>query len=56
MCEVCSLQPAPESVQHLLVIVAEVLMLFYSLKLAVIIFFLGYCFAKNVWYCPQCKR
>lgn len=55
-CEICRLQPVPESVQYILLIGLEVLLIFYSFKLAIALFFISYCFARNIWLCPQCRR
>ena len=53
----CHLQPAPESTQYLPFVIAEVaILVFFSWKIAAMIFFVSYCFAKNQWLCPQCKR
>lgn len=42
--------------QHLPFVILELILLFYSLKLAAALFIASYCFGKNCWYCPQCKR
>jgi len=56
LCSVCQLQPIPESAQHIPFIIAEILLIFYSLKLTIVVFFISYCFSKNCWLCPQCRR
>lgn len=34
----------------------EVFLAFISLRLSAAFLLCSYCFARNAWFCPQCKR
>ena len=36
--------------------IAELLLLLYSIKLSIVVLLLGYMFSKTIWVCPMCKR